>query len=149
MGDFITIATLKSWLGLTSAVYTVVAVIKSMRMRKFTAWQLRGMAFLTGLIILTLLAVADGTFVLPWHSPANVLAAGLLLINAFALVISTAGFHEIYKGQQGQTVPPLFEEEEPAPIPDLERASQDETLEKAKALQSQTTAEEGESHIPS
>jgi hypothetical protein len=149
VGDFVTIDTLKSWLGMTSVIYLIVAVIKSMSPKKFSAWQLRGMAFLAGFIILLLVAVADAVFVAPWYAPSNFMAAGLLLINALGLVISTAGFHEIYKGPQGQTVPPLYPEEPvPVPITEPERAPQDEALKQVDVVQATITAE-GSSTPPS
>lgn len=115
MNYFITLEVLKTWGGLTLAVYTVVAVWKSFFKRKLENTVIRAMAFSVALMLLLFVAVADGAFISPWYATANWLTLGFAILNAFGMVIATAGVHKLYKDSQGEPLEPLYPEEPAAP----------------------------------
>jgi len=136
MNDFITLDTLRTWVGMTLTVYTIVAVWKSFFKRKLENNTIRTMAFFVGLALLLFVAVAEARFTSPWLSVANFLVLGYTILNAFSLVIGTAGVHKLYKDAQGEPLEPLLTDES--------QGAPSENLVKKESVQASTTAPIGD-----
>jgi hypothetical protein len=109
--DFLTLETLATWGGLTMAVYMIVAVTKQIIKDKWPDWGVRVLAFSWAFIIQLFVAGGTGKLLWPW-APINAIVLGLAFLNAFGVVLSTAGLHEVITDPKAEKV-------KPAPIMEL------------------------------